>query len=157
MALVCLSLGIGGKPGAFAADDTVSRSSLKGLKAIGLVVGKMPPEAEAEGLTREQVQKDVELRLKDAGMPVAKEAAGFLYVTLQTTRSPDASGYSYSVGVEFTQPVLLVRDTQILVLGTTWSLSATGTAGQGKLALARVDVVSLVAKFLSAYQSVNPK
>lgn len=58
--------GAGGAPLALAADDTLSRASLKGLKAIGLIVEKLPPEAEAEGLTREQVQKDVELRLKDS-------------------------------------------------------------------------------------------
>ena len=156
-ALLCLSLVGSGAPWASAADDTVSRSSLKGLKAVGLIVEKMSPEAEQEGVTREQVQKDVELRLKDSGLPVAKEAAGFLYVTLQTARSPDASGYSYSVGLEFTQPVLLVRDTQILVLGTTWSLFATGTVAQGKLSLARVDVVGLVDKFLNAYRSANPR
>ena len=158
IALLFLSLvGLGRVPEAAAADDSVSRSSLKGLKAIGLIVEKMSPEAEQEGVTREQVQKDVELRLKDSGLPVAKEAAGFLYVTVQTTRSPDASGHSYSVGLEFTQPVLLVRDTQILVLGTTWSLFATGTVAQGKLSLARVDVVNLVDKFVSAYRSVNPR
>lgn len=158
MALLALSLvGIGGAPRALAADDSVSRSSLKGLKVIGLVVERIPPEAEKEGLTREQLQKDVELRLKDSGVTVAKEAGGFLYVTVQTSPAPDASVHSYSVGLEFTQPVLLVRDTQILVLGTTWSLSATGTAAQGKLSLARVDVVNLVDRFISAYRSVNPR
>lgn len=158
IALLFLSLvWTGSVPDASGADDSVSRSSLKGLKAIGLIVEKMSPEAEQEGITREQVQKDVELRLKDSGLPVAKEAAGFLYVTLQTTRTPDASGHSYSVGLEFTQPVLLVRDTQILVLGTTWSLFATGTVAQGKLSLARVDVAGLVDKFLNAYRSVNPR
>lgn len=158
IALLFLSLiWMGRVPDASGADDSVSRSSLKGLKAIGLIVEKMSPEAEQEGVTREQVQKDVELRLRDSGLPVAKEAAGFLYVTVQTTRTPDASGHSYSVGLEFTQPVLLVRDTQILVLGTTWSLFATGTVAQGKLSLARVDVAGLVDKFLNAYRSVNPR
>ena len=155
--LAALLVGLGRVPEAAAADDSVSRSSLKGLKAIGVLVEKMSPEAEKEGLTQEQVQKDVELRLKDSGVPVAREAAGFLYVTVQPTRSPGASGYSYSVLLEFTQPVLLVRDTQILVLATTWSLFTTGTAAEGKLSLARVDVASLVDKFVNAYQSVNPR
>jgi hypothetical protein len=158
MVLLALSLvGIGGASRALAADDAVSRSSLKGLKAIGLVVERIPPEAEREGLTREQLQKDVELRLKDSGVTVAKEAGGFLYVTVQTFLSSDASVHSYAVGLEFTQPVLLVRDTQILVLGTTWSLSATGTAALGKLSLARVDVVSLVDRFINAYRTVNAR
>ena len=157
-ALLSLSLvGAGGAPRALAADDTLSRSSLKGLKTIGLIVEKLPPEAEAEGLTREQVQKDVELRLKDSGVTVAKEAGGFLYVSVQTVKFPDGSGHSYSIALEFAQPVLLVRDTQTLVLGATWSVSATGTAAQGRLSLARVDVVSLVDKFVSAYRSVNGK
>ena len=157
-ALLFLSLaGAGGAPWALAADDTLSRSSLKGLKTIGLIVEKLTPAAEAEGLTREQVQRDVELRLKDSGVPVAKEAGGFLYVNVQTVKLPDGSGHSYSIALEFAQPVLLVRDTQILVLGTTWSLSAVGTAAQGKLSLARVDVVTLVDRFVSAYRSVNPK
>ena len=157
-ALLSLSLvGAGGAPRALAADDTLSRSSLKGLRTIGLIVEKLPPEAEAEGLTREQVQKDVELRLKDSGVTVAKEAGGFLYVSVQTVKFSDGSGHSYSIALEFAQPVLLVRDTQTLVLGATWSLSAAGTAAQGKLSLARVDVVSLVDKFVSAYRSVNGK
>ena len=158
LALLFLSpLGAGWTSWAFAADDSVSRSSLKGLKTIGLVVEKMPLEVEKEGLTREQLRKDVELRLKDSGVTVAKEAGGFLYVRVETSKSPDAPVHSYSVGLEFTQPVLLVRDTQILVLGTTWSLSSTGTVVQDKLSLARVDVANLVDRFVSAYRSVNAK
>jgi len=158
VALLSLSLvGAGEAPRALAADDTLGRASLKGLKAIGLIVEKFPPEAEAEGLTREQVQKDIELRLKDSGVTVAKEAGGFLYVSVQTVKFPEGSGHSYSITLEFAQPVLLVRDTQTLVLGATWSLSATGTAAQGRLSLARLDVVNLVDKFVSAYRSVNGK
>jgi hypothetical protein len=158
MAVLFLSLvGAGGTSRVFAADDSVSRSSLKGLKTVGLVVEKMPPEAEKEGLTREQLQRDVELRLRDSGMAVAKEAGGFLYVSVQLSKSPDTAGHSYAIGLEFTQPVLLVRDTKILVLGTTWSLSAIGAAAPGKLSLARVDAVNLVDKFVNAYQAVNAK
>jgi hypothetical protein len=59
--------------GAFGPDDPFSRETLRGLGAVHVVIEHLQPNAERAGLTRSQVQTDVELRLRKAGIRVLKE------------------------------------------------------------------------------------
>ncbi len=55
---------------AFATDGPYDRASLKGVKAVSVVVEHLAPDVEKAGITSSQVQTDVELRLRQAGLPV---------------------------------------------------------------------------------------
>jgi len=52
------------------AQNFGEKDSLTGIKAISVVIEKLDSDAEAAGLSGEQLQTDVELRLRKAGIPI---------------------------------------------------------------------------------------
>src|SRR2546425_3316356 len=76
-----------------------ARETLRGLKGVGVVVERVSPDAERDGLTQSQLQTDVELRLRKAGIPAltqeecrATPGHPFLYVNVNTHRD----GFKYA-------------------------------------------------------------
>ena len=51
----------------FTADK---RDTLRGLKEISVLVEYLPDDVEREGLNREHLQRDIEVRLRQAGLHV---------------------------------------------------------------------------------------
>lgn len=140
-----------------AIDIPNERATLKGLKAVNLAVERIDPEAEKDGLTKSQLQTDVELRLSQAGIKVDHLSDEYLYVNVNTLKG-ERGVYSYSVHVELHQAVMLVRDPKIIYYGAaTWSLGRIGTVGSGHLREVREDVADFVDKFINAYLEQNPK
>lgn len=54
-------------------SDVVSAVALGGITAVKVLVESLPPGANVIGLTKEQIQTDVELKLRMAGMRVTDE------------------------------------------------------------------------------------
>jgi len=68
------------------ADDTPEeRITLKGIKAVKVVVRDLHPDAEADGLTAGQLRGDVQARLRKAGVPTSPSATASLNVTVNTS------------------------------------------------------------------------
>ncbi len=85
---------------ASALDTRLDRASLKGIKNISVVMENLPRDVEEYRLTRSQLQTDVELRLRQAGLTVVDESKEYLYV--QVTILKYESGLcSYAVRVQF--------------------------------------------------------
>ena len=142
---------------ALASDIPNERATLKGLKAVNLTVERIDPEAEKDGLTKSQLQTDVESRLRQAGISVDHLSDEYLYVDVNTLKG-ERGVYSYSVHVEFHQSVMLVRDPKIIYYGAaTWSVGRMGTVGSGHLREVREDVAALVDQFINAYLEQNPR
>jgi hypothetical protein len=156
--VVLLLLGAGT---AGTADTPGERESLRGLrlKAISVRVENPGPEAESDGITKSQLQTDVELRLRQSGILVADTSkVGDVYVNVNALKRDGGIGYVYSVVVQFDQPVTVSR-TGNSVIAATWTLPPTVvfvSLPRASPAI-REAVRDLVDKFINAFLSVNPK
>ena len=140
------------------ADNTPEeRATLKGIKAVKIVVRDLHPDAEADGLTVRQLQGDVETRLRKAGVTVSPSARASLNVTVNTS-GRESGWYFYVIEVSLTQPVALVRDRKIAILAATWRLGNFGdVVAQDLVRFVRETVASQVDIFIRAYREQNPK
>ena len=153
MTLLLLGLPVPAGPG----DQPNDRATLKGLKTIKVVVEHLTPEAEGGGLTKDQLQTDVEVRLRNAGITVTSSIEeAYLYLNVFTVKA--SSGlYAYHIRLEFNQEVILERNRNVSLLAPTWSLDLGGIVGAQKLHEVRDDVVDMADKFINAYLEQNPK
>jgi hypothetical protein len=156
LAAVCLTFV--SLPAIGRANDTESsQRSLKGIKAIGVIVEKLRAES-PKGLTEEQLQNDVELRLRNAGIaiiPSDQAVAPYLYVRVNSMQLPKSPQYVYAIGIELNQFVKIGRDMRITAIATTWEKGGTGWTSRPEGI--RDDVEEYVDKFIRAFLSVNPR
>jgi hypothetical protein len=160
MMLVC--------PIAFGADDdSFDRETLRGLGGIQVVIEHLKPNAERAGLTRKQVQTDVELRLRKAGIRVLTEqerlatpGMPYLYININSSQgqAPLADVVAFSVSIALQQNALLVRNTAITAMGaSTWSRQFLVGVHRESVRQIRDYVGDLVDAFINDYLSVNRK
>jgi hypothetical protein len=141
---------------------TQEQKVLVGLKGVEVVIEQMQPEAESLGLTKEQLQTDVELRLRKAGIKVlTKREALFmpgmpwLYVNVNTLVRSGFPLLAYSVRVILNENVTLANGFQ--TVGTIWSSETTGNVGTQRISQIRESVGDLVDGFINDYLAANPK
>ena len=145
-------------------DEEYTRKTLAGLQDVYVVVEPIKDEVERDGLRRDQVSTDVELKLRQAAITVlSREQApfpagtAFLYVNVHAFKSPGVDLYAYSVEVQVHQHVRLIRDPTVTVLTPTWSVGSLGLAGSERLGSIRDVVRDQMDKFINAYLAANPK
>jgi hypothetical protein len=139
-----------------ASDDKMSRDSLRDLPAVHVVVERLRPDTLGDGLSDEQIQTDVELRLRKAGVVVSNSAIAMLYVNINPVKS-DSGFYAYSCSLELQQAVTVLSN-KALTMAPTWSSSSAGFVGRNTMAeTIRGHIGDLVDMFLNAYLSVNQK
>ena len=108
-----------------------NRATLRGLKGVRVLVEKLPPEVEQEGLKRDQVQMEVESRLRTAGIKVlTKEEAfntlgePFLYINVNVNIAKTESDiYPYGIDMSLIQKVSLLRDPKLTSYAINHNLS----------------------------------
>lgn len=148
-------------------DSQHSRPSLRGLKGVHVlvlvIVGDENSDAEHAGLTRRQLQTQVELRLRKARIPVLSEeellrSPGAPYLCVKVDARKVSEGlYAVFVRVTLTQQVLLLRDPKVRVPASTWgSTGVIGGVGESRLREIRDAVADEVDEFINAYLAVNP-
>ncbi len=144
--------------------DTVPQgvSSLAGLSGVGVVIEDIDPAIEREGFTAVQIQKDVEEKLRTAGIKILSEEAltkspgmPYLYVNIFTFKDEDI--YAYHITLELKQMVSLVRKPAVKQSVATWKISGGGTVGAQKLPTIRTTVGEYINAFIKAYFAANPK
>jgi len=133
--------------------------SLRGIHGLKVVVEVVGTDIEQAGLHRTDIQTDVELQLRLAGIKVLPEddqsASPYLYINAHVILGQYNSGLHYAaVDCELHQYVILARDESISTDATTWD---TGSAGTSSLEHVRDHTKDLVDKFINDYLSVNPK
>jgi putative peptidoglycan binding protein len=146
-------------------DSKYARATLRGLSGVAVIVESMDPEAERDGLMKSQVQTEVELRLRQAGIRVLSRedrlttpGKPFLYINIHASKRSDINLYAYYVTVELNQSAWLDRDPAIDVpAATTWSISGGGSVGGQRLRSVREDVLDYVDRFINAYLAENPE
>lgn len=142
------------------------RDALKGLQGVRVLVEKLTPEVEKYGLTSQQLQTDVELRLRQNGIRVLSGQEQFstpgmpyLYVNVGITMRDDIPLAVFVISVELNQNVFLARDTTKLCIASTWDTKGVvGSVGLDKIETTiREDVIDNVDQFINDYLAVNPK
>jgi hypothetical protein len=146
---------------AFAADEELSRATLRGLKGVYVAVEDLDPEIERDGLTRSQIQTDVKLKLRQAGIKVLSEeewkrekGSPYLYVNAHIMKVMNGV-YIFNITTEFIQEVHLVRNSDIKAPAAIWSAEILGISDH--VTEIRDPAKDRVDKFIDAYLSVNPK
>ena len=135
--------------------------TLRGLKGINVLVEGLGPETESTGLTEQQIQTDVELKFRMAGIKVltgeerfTELGSPYLYVNLTAMKLRSRS-YTYSIYISLNQEALIVRNNVKDYSATTWNRRGMGTANSSTTI--RNHIKDLVDEFINAYLSVNPK
>ena len=149
----------------WAVDGKSNRATLRGLKGIGVLVEQLPPEVENGGLSKNQLQKDVEAKLRAAGIKVlTKEECAKtpgepnLYINVNVNIAKTESDiYPYSLDLLFIQKVSLLRDQKITSYGVTWSTAGVGSITKTMVSQLRESVGEILDIFIKAYRAENPK
>ena len=139
------------------------RDTLRGLQGVGVVVEKTKPEVEQLGLTREALQTDTELQLRQYGIKVlsatetAVRGGPFLYVRVTAVGNGMAPFLAVSAQICLKQTAYLMRDPTIMCYATTWDVTSVFLVGRPRLPEIRERVKDHVAELINDYLSVNPK
>ena len=148
-----------------------NRLALRGLKGVSVLVEGLVAEVERAGLTQRQIQTDVELRLRLAGIRVLTRAETIdgpggpsLYVNVHALIRGNPPSWVYAVAVELLELVVLERTApenlsfapENLLLAATWH--APRGLGFGPLAdtqMIRQSVTDMVDQFINDYLAAN--
>jgi hypothetical protein len=140
-------------------SDT-QRGALGGLiYPITVEVGAVDPVLAPYTLSESQIQTDVELRLRKAGVPLKSKGEYLSYPQFYVTLNAweDGGLYFYHIRIRLNEGVDLHRRPNRLTLATTWEDEVFGTIGQKNLRNLRENIADLVDKFINDYITANPK
>jgi hypothetical protein len=154
-----------------ALEALASRKTGDQRPGIGVFVERIPSEAEQAGITRRQVQTEVEQHLREQDIRVLTQSEVLrsfgrpsLAINIQITSAESVPGEQYVVHitVALKQHVLLERNTAMPAFeAATWEVAVLGVVGRDALQRVREDVTNdvtnLVDRFIHAYRSVNPE
>ncbi len=139
-----------------AGDAPIDRATLKGLKAVTVVIDPLGAALEGHGLKAAALISQIEKRLQDAGVPVSTDAADFLGVRIMSAeakRSPAA----ISISLSAYQNVELAREKTIKTVTETWGVQSVLLAQPNKISQSVTETIDeLTQRFIDAYRSVNP-
>jgi hypothetical protein len=149
----------------FALNSEMNRSTLQGLKGVRVLVEDFAPEVEREGLVKNQIQKDVENKLRAGGMKVLTQEEAvktpgepYLYVNLNVNFPKNEEEVcSYSIDIALIQNVNLARNPKQTTYAITWSTGGVGLIRKKSLSQLKESVEDVVDIFIKAFFSVNPK
>jgi hypothetical protein len=146
---------------------TLDQRPLRGLTGFHVIVEMTNnTSAETRGITKNQLQTDVELRLRKAGIRVLTEKewalssrTPALYVNLNIlTLDRIAEGYyAYSLNIEVKQLVYLQTSPPVETLASTWDKGLAGAAGRDSLEDVRRGLSACVDYLINDYLAANPK
>lgn len=148
---------------ATAFGTAANRPSLGGLKGVYVLVEKLDPAVEEDGLTSDRIRGDVAAQLHRAGIEVLSKAEWYdapgmpcLHVNLHVVKLPSSGEYIYSLDVGFEQDVYLSRKPIFANAATTWSLGLI-TGITHRLSKISESLKTPIASFVSDYLSANRK
>jgi hypothetical protein len=135
------------------------RESLKGHQRIGVVIENLTSEIENKGITRDQLQADVEVALRKSGIRIDNDSPGYLYVNINIISAKTSQGVelglAYDVQVQFKQLATLSINKVIAVV-TTWESGTTGVVGHGDVGAIRNRINDFVTRFINDFLAANP-
>lgn len=142
-------------PLAGAGDAALDRATLRGLKAVNVVVDPVAADVQQEGATDDALRARLEDRLRQAGIPLDPASNNFVALRLTSVRA-GRGPFAIAATIGLYQPVILVRDSRIRSATQTWEVETVVLAGAREVLRASMDSVDeLAARFVAAYRSVN--
>ncbi len=145
----------------FSDDSKAMRATLEGLKAFYV---RTSMEGAIEGITKEKINKEVELQLKKAGIKVIDDKGedklytsneiAILNVEVVSIESKTGLAHSIGLQIEVVQNAQ-IRNLRNPTVASTWSIWNVGIIGKNKTDAVRVGVKDFVDKFINAYFSSN--
>lgn len=144
-------------PAVCASDTDMDRATLRGLKAVKVVIDPLQPELQKEGFTPNELRAQIEQRLHTAGIPVDQNAKEFLGLTVKSMRAKKSPVVIlFTLG--FYQVAELAREKGLKTVAETWGVQDAMMV-QSKMLnqVSRTAIDNLVEQFINAYSSVNPK
>jgi len=159
----CLAFTVGAAC-CLAGDAAMDRATLRGLKAVKVVVDRPPGEMERAGFDREHLRASIEQRLRDAGIKIDNDAIEFLGLGISMAQGGRKVPLSFGKGpVSLTlslglyQVILLSRDQNIKTVAETWGQEKVIQATPKSLDQVLPGAIDEIAgQFVDAYRSVNP-
>jgi hypothetical protein len=141
----------------FTADK---RDTLRGLTDISVLVEYLPDDVEREGLNREHLQRDIQARLRQAGLHEVANSPGapYLYAAVYPITSSSMNVNAYAVILTLKQLVQLSRNPTTELFATTWE----GPIHFSSLSESRVldirnRILDAVGRFIVDYRDMNSK
>ena len=140
------------------------RESLAGLPGVVVVIEKIAPEAQVDGLSEEAIQEAVEGILQASGVRVFIESKTvkvssnpWLYV--QPNIGKEGTLYFYNISLRLIQEVIAVHGRQYSMAATTWEGNTAGFVGIGSnLREVILNVIETwVRTFANDFGGVNPR
>lgn len=152
--------------------------TLKGLQGVCVLVSTTTTTKEAEkyGLTKQVIQTDTELRLRQNGIRVLTREelgerfhafyltglkrmdAALLHVIVNPVIAEDMGVAAVAIDLRVMQTAFLPRERDILYRGAvTWQSGSVRLVGLGMLKEVRERVKDVVDEFLNEYLAANPK
>ena len=140
-----------------AGDAALDRATLRGLKTLNIVIDKLEPDLEKEGINVGALQSRLMNKMQDASIPVNQTADEF--VALRITSVHASRGpYALSITIALYQPVVLARDAKSRTATQTWEVETILISDVKQLFRATMESVEELAdRFVLAFRSVNPK
>jgi hypothetical protein len=148
-----------------AGDSTMDRATLRGVKALKVVVDQPGPELEREGIDRDRLRNSIELKLRNADIKIDNSAVEFLGLTFLSPEAGTRSRlslrrtpHSLVVGLGVYQVVMLSRDKETKTVAETWGQQRVISASGKDLDREISDAVfELADQFVKAFRAVNPQ
>ena len=141
-------------------DDDSDRATLQGIKGVFVSIENIEPKIDKDGLTKSQIQTDVEIKLRLSGLKVLSDKELIKTPGMPTLKvyphvfKSSQKFYVYKINVRLFQFVYLQRNGQG-ILAPTWSLGDLGMSPG--VDYIRNKTKEYVDKFINAWLSVNPK
>jgi len=137
------------------------RENLRGLPGVFVIVEELEPDIQRDGLTDTQLQTDVELRLRKAGIRVLTEKESFNvpgkpYLYVQISSLITKGGYAFHILIGLNEQAYFTRNNS-LVHAYAWDQAGMGSTSTHDMIYIRQKVGDLVDRFINDYLAVNPK
>ena len=150
--------------GCYASDTSMDRATLRGLKAVKVVVDPLGPELEREGLDANRLRGSIEQKLREAGVKVDNDVNEFIGLSISFAQagrkvlSIKKGPYSLTISLGVYQVAVLTRDMATKTVVETWGAEKTASASaRGLDRDVSTAVDDLADQFVKAYLSVNPR
>jgi hypothetical protein len=141
------------------------REVLRGLKGLKVIVESIPPDIERLGLTKKDVQSDVETRLRQAGIKIYPDfrppAMTALYVNIHVLNPPTARNVVvYSINTMLFENSYLKRDAGSVgdlkeVRAADWTRAMVGILPTANIRDIRKKLDEELSKFFADYFAMN--
>jgi hypothetical protein len=142
------------------AQSSDRRDGLRGITTLRVVVESLPTSAEGTGLDLQQLQTDVELRLRKARVTVLDKGVwSYVYLNVNIVKASFGDVYAVSVELAFQRGGLFgVGKDAVFAFASVWSKGALGIVGKQNLSTTVRDTVGdLSDQFINDLLAANPK